>query len=113
MTNAPKRGRLSDSRFLRAADFDGVETLWALSDFKCHDITFAEFVKRNADELVGMEKEIFVLALALDEAEALISDTGNCSFLHMQEKFGSVKSRQSAGVGGRSLLLWISPEFDT
>ena len=95
MTNAPKRGRLSDSRFLRAADFD------------------AEFVKRNADELVGMEKEIFVLALALDEAEALISDTGNCSFLHMQEKFGSVKSRQSAGVGGRSLLLWISPEFDT
>ncbi len=68
---------------LRSADLDCVETFRALSNFKRQFVTFAKFVERYADELVGVEKEILFLTIALDEPESLVSETGNGSFLPM------------------------------
>ncbi|TSC79809.1 MAG: hypothetical protein G01um101429_336 [Parcubacteria group bacterium Gr01-1014_29] len=65
------------------ADLDCVRSFRTVGNFKCHFVTFAKLVERNADKLVRVEKEIFFHALALDEPESLIGKTGNCSFLHI------------------------------
>ena len=66
------------------AYLDGVRPLGALADFKGHFVSFAEFVERNADELVGMEEKILLLTRDLDKAEAFIREASDDSFLHMQ-----------------------------
>jgi len=68
------------------ADLDRVRPFRTVRDFKGDLVAFAKFVKRDADELVGVEKEISLLSLSLDEPETLIGETGNCSCLHSNEK---------------------------
>ena len=67
---------------LDLADVEGVRALRAVADFEGHFVPFLERVERNADELVGMEKEILLLTRDLDKAEALISEASDGSFLH-------------------------------
>ena len=99
---------------LCAADLDRVGSFRTLGDLKGDLVTLAEFVELNVDELVGVEKEILFAALDFDEAEALVGETGDCSFLHGNEndvaKTPRISSTDqcSGGVGGRSLLLWIT-----
>jgi len=64
------------------AYFDCVGALGAVRDFKRHAVAFAKLVKRNVHELVGVEKEISFLAIALDKPETLVSESGDNSFLH-------------------------------
>lgn len=67
---------------LRAADLDCVRTFVALTNLEREHVALAKIVKRDADELGGVEEEILLLAIALDEPESLISETGDSSFLH-------------------------------
>lgn len=83
------------------ADLDRVWTLGAFSDLKGHSVSFLKCVERNADELIGMEKEIFVLPLHLYEAEALIGKTGYCSLLHAQLDKLVVSKYQYSGLEKR------------
>lgn len=67
---------------LRAADFDGVRTLWAISDFECHCVTFLQVIELHANELIHVEEKILVFSLAGDETESLIREPSNSSLLH-------------------------------
>jgi hypothetical protein len=83
---APKGGvLLSISKLRDAADLDGVRAHRALSDFNADLVPLAEFVELYVDELVGVEEEVFVLALYLDETESFVGQAGDCSFLHSNE----------------------------
>ncbi len=55
-------------------------------DFKCHRVAFLKFIKGNSLQFVRVEKEVFFLARALDEAEASIGLTGNGSFWHKYKR---------------------------
>jgi hypothetical protein len=81
---------------LDAGDLDSVRSFRTVSNFKANCVTFAEVVKAYADKLVGVEKEIFCLTIALDEPETLVGKTGDCSCLHSVKR-RIVKSRQWAG----------------
>src|SRR3989344_7446588 len=83
-TKRPVKGVLLESCFaLRdPADLDRVGPFRAVSDLKSQSVTFAEFVERYADEIVGVEKEILFLPLALDEPETLVGETSYSSCLH-------------------------------
>lgn len=106
-----QRGKTS----LRAADLDSVRAFVALTNLEREHVALAKIVKRDADELGGVEEEILLLAIALDEPESLISETGDSSFLHsaMRNIFVCKYQVQVAGVEARSSLLWISSEIDT
>ncbi len=67
---------------LYLADFDRVRSFRTVTDFKSHCVTFAEVVERRVHEFVRVEKEIFLLTIALDEPESLVGETGDCSLLH-------------------------------
>ncbi len=98
--------------FLCAADLDRVRALRAFCDLEDESIAFTKFVEAYADELIRVEEDILLLTFDLDEAEALIGELFDSSFLHTA-RIGLDKYQvQCAGVGGRSLLLWISPEND-
>ena len=84
---APRKGRFAQTdEVLDSADFDRVRALRAFCDLKADLVAFAEFVELYVDELVGVEKEIFFATFDFDEPETLIGETGNCSFLHGNEK---------------------------
>src|SRR6185437_9116626 len=90
----PVRGACVFGRLRDAAYLDRIRSFRTLCDFKGQLVTFAQFVVLNADELVGVEKEIFFLAIALDEPESLRGKTGNSSFLHVdvREKVGNTST---------------------
>ena len=68
------------------ADLNRVLSFRRVRNFKSHFVTFAERVKRYADELIGVEKEIFFLSIALDEPETPVGESGDSSFLHVCNK---------------------------
>jgi len=65
-----------------AANLDRVRPFRAVCYFKGYLVSLTKFVERNADQLVGVEKEILFLTLARDEPETLVSETGDSSCLH-------------------------------
>src|SRR3989344_4561916 len=105
-----RRGAFLGERLAHAADLDRVRPLRAVRDFKAHLVAFAKLIEAYADELVGVEKEIFFATLNLDEPESLVGETGNSSFLHSNRDW-LVNIKCRVGVVGRSLAIWINPEL--
>lgn len=93
------------NQVLGAAYFDSVRAFRSVGDLESDLVTLLEFVKRDADELVGVEKDIFFASFDFDEPESFIGETGNSSFLHGNEKNSFViASRQETGDEARSVL---------
>ena len=93
-------------RLLRAADLDCVRALVALTDFEGERVAFTKVVERDADKLAGVEEEILLLAIALDEPETLIGETGDSSCLHMQMRIFRL-----VNIKYRWLELKLDPHF--
>ena len=92
---------------LDTTNFGRAWSLLALSDFKRNLVSLTKIIEGNANEVLRVEEEIFIIALNSDEAEASISNASDYSFLHMQV-FGSANSSGNGWRKARSSLLWIS-----
>ena len=67
---------------LRARDLDRVRSFRTFCDLECDGVTFAELIELDVQKLVRVEEEISLCTIALDESEALVCKTGDCSSLH-------------------------------
>jgi hypothetical protein len=83
-------------------DADSVRSFLAFADLERNSVSLLELVERNVLELIGMKEEIFLLSIALDEAETFISFLGYCSFLHGDGVLFSSKY-QSVSRNGSSI----------
>lgn len=68
---------------LDSVDVFCVRPFWAFGYLKGHFVTFLEVLELNVLQLVRVEKEIFFLALPLDEPESPVGKPSNCSFFHV------------------------------
>jgi len=57
---------------LDPANIDGVRALGTFSRFECHFIAFVKLVELHSLKLVRVEKEIFFLSLASNEAKSAV-----------------------------------------
>lgn len=102
--NRPVRGGFLEELNLR--NFDCVRAFRALTDFKAYLVSFAKLFERDADELFAVEEKVLFLPLALDEAEATISETSNDTLVHCR---CVLLNQAAAGVEARSSPLGSAP----
>jgi len=67
---------------LYSVNVGGVGSLWTFSYLKRYFIAFLKVFELYILELVGVEKELFVLSFKSNESKSSVSQSRNSSFLH-------------------------------
>ena len=106
-TPPPFKAGAFSSRLLDSADLDRVGSFRTVRNFKGHLVAFAKLIELYVHELVGVEKEILFLSFDLDEPETLFSESGDCSFLHSNEKI-TIKIKTGLEWKLDPYFSWIS-----
>ena len=67
---------------LDLANANCVLSLRAVGYLELNHVSCTELIEPDVHELVGMEEEILLHTLDLDETEAFLVESSDCSFLH-------------------------------
>lgn len=59
---------------------------WGISDLECDSVTFVQFAERDSLEFVGVEEQVFCLALGHDKPEVLVGQLLDSS-VHKRKKY--------------------------